>query len=115
MASDPTTQQHVLVFGDQTDNVASSIAFLYAASKQSGLLARFLQDASDVCLIEFGNLQPPSFRAETPAFESLLEMAKNHAKTDGSPVLASCTISYFARLGELILYVPYSLSHKIAV
>ncbi|TGJ81348.1 hypothetical protein E0Z10_g7421 [Xylaria hypoxylon] len=96
------TRHHVLLFGDQTDNVTGSISSLYTASKKSGLLARFLQDASDICQIEFGNLQP-CFRNETPPFESLLEMAENHAKTDGSPVLASCAVSYFARLGELIL------------
>lgn len=93
---------HVLLFGDQTDDVTGSIKALYVASKESGLLAKFLQDASSMCQIEFGKLQP-SFRKETPPFESLLEMAENHAKTDGSPVLASCTVSYFARLGNLIL------------
>ncbi|KAI3325638.1 ketoacyl-synt-domain-containing protein [Xylariaceae sp. AK1471] len=97
-----STGHHVLLFGDQTDNVVGSIDFLYVARKQSGLLAKFLRDASDVCQIEFGYLQP-CFREETPPFESLLEMAENHAKTDGSPVLASCAVSYFARLGELIL------------
>ncbi|KAI0506403.1 hypothetical protein F5B22DRAFT_660324 [Xylaria bambusicola] len=98
----PPNRHHVLLFGDQTDDVTSSIISLYTASKQSGLLARFLQDASDLCQIEFGNLQP-DFRNETPPFESLLEMAENHGKTDGSPVLASCAVSYFARLGQLVL------------
>jgi hypothetical protein len=97
-----TNRYHVLLFGDQTDDVTGTIGDLYSASKESGLLARFLRDASDVCQVEFGNVQP-CFRTETPPFESLLEMAENHAKTDGSPVLASCTVSYFARLGELIL------------
>ncbi len=96
------TRHHILLFGDQTDNVAGTISHLYAASKNSGLLASFLQDASDLCQVEFGNLQP-CFRKETPPFESLLEMAENHAKTDGSPVLASCAVSYFARLGHLVL------------
>ncbi|KAK5625822.1 hypothetical protein RRF57_001538 [Xylaria bambusicola] len=98
----PPTRHHVLLFGDQTDNVTSSILSLYTASKHSGLLTRFLQDASDLCQIEFGNLQP-CFRNETPPFESLLEMTENHGKTDGSPVLASCAVSYFARLGQLVL------------
>ncbi|KAI0871363.1 hypothetical protein GGS24DRAFT_509886 [Hypoxylon argillaceum] len=97
-----TTRYHVLLFGDQTDDVTDTISDLYTASKESGLLAKFLRDASDVCQVEFGNVQP-CFRKETPPFESLLEMAEEHAKTDGSPVLASCTVSYFARLGELIL------------
>ncbi|KAI1817049.1 ketoacyl-synt-domain-containing protein [Poronia punctata] len=93
---------HVLLFGDQTDDVAYTIENLYVASKQSGLLARFLRDASDVCQIEFGSLQP-DIREEIPSFDSLLELSEKHAETDGSPVLASCTVSYFARLGELIL------------
>ncbi|KAI0458863.1 hypothetical protein F5B21DRAFT_499931 [Xylaria acuta] len=97
-----TTRHHVLLFGDQTDNVVGSIGDLYIAGKHSALLTKFLRDASDLCQIEFGNLQP-CFRNETPPFESLLEMAENYAKTDGSPVLASCILSYFARLGELIL------------
>ncbi|KAI0533847.1 hypothetical protein GGR58DRAFT_521044 [Xylaria digitata] len=87
-----STRQHVLLFGDQTNNVTGSISGLYIASRRSGLLARFLQEASGICQIEF----------DSP-FESLLDMAENHAKTDGSPVLASCAVSYFARLGELIL------------
>ncbi|KAI1357984.1 hypothetical protein F5Y08DRAFT_351317 [Xylaria arbuscula] len=95
-------QHHVLLLGDQTDNVTTCIIDLYRASKRSGLLARFLSDASDVCKNEFGSLQP-CFRKETPRFESLLDMAENHAKTDGSPVLASCAVSYFARLGQLVL------------
>ncbi|KAI0965537.1 hypothetical protein F4678DRAFT_467398 [Xylaria arbuscula] len=93
---------HVLLFGDVTDDVSSCISNLYVASKNSGLLAKFLQDASDLCQIEFGNLQP-CFRKEIPPFESLLEMAEDNAKTDGSPVLSSCTVSYFARLGQLVL------------
>ncbi|KAI0550975.1 hypothetical protein F4679DRAFT_594292 [Xylaria curta] len=97
-----TTRHHVLLFGDQTDNVASNIRDLYIASKYSTLLATFLRNASDLCQIEFGNLQP-CFRNETLPFESLLEMAENYAKTDRSPVLAACVVSYFARLGELIL------------
>ncbi|KAI0399448.1 hypothetical protein F4802DRAFT_602975 [Xylaria palmicola] len=96
------TRHHVLLFGDQTDNVTGTIRDLYVAGKGSGLLSKFLRDASDLCQIEFGNLQP-CFRGETPSFESLLEMAEVHAETDGSPVLASCALSYFARLGELIL------------
>ncbi|KAI1744875.1 hypothetical protein F4680DRAFT_443354 [Xylaria scruposa] len=96
------TRHHVLLFGDQTDNVVGSIRDLYIASKYSALLATFLRSASDLCQIEFGNLQP-CFRNETPPFESLLEMAENYAKTDRSPVLAACVVSYFARLGELIL------------
>ncbi|KAI0189498.1 hypothetical protein EV127DRAFT_495926, partial [Xylaria flabelliformis] len=93
---------HVLLFGDQTDNVVGTIRDLYIASKYSALLATFLRDASDICQIEFGNLQP-CFRNETPPFESLLEMAENYAKTDRSHVFAACVVSYFARLGELIL------------
>ncbi|KAI0439475.1 hypothetical protein F4803DRAFT_568471 [Xylaria telfairii] len=96
------TRHHVLLFGDQTDDVVGNIRDLYIASKHSALLKGFLRDASDLCQIEFGNLQP-CFRNETPSFETLLEMAESHAKTDGSPVLASCVVSYFARLGELIL------------
>ncbi|KAI0206833.1 thiolase-like protein [Astrocystis sublimbata] len=100
-----TSYRHVLLFSDQTDSVVSSIYELYdhAASKESALLGRFLQDASDICRIEFGNIQPSYFRDETPPFESLLEMAEAHAKTDGSRVFASCALSYFARLGELVL------------
>ncbi|KAI1756178.1 hypothetical protein F4782DRAFT_537958 [Xylaria castorea] len=97
-----TTRHHVLLFGDQTDDVVGSISELYIASKYSALLTTFLRNASDLCQIEFGNLQP-CFRNETPPFESLLEMAENYAKTDRSPVLAACVVSYFARLGELIL------------
>ncbi|TRX95992.1 hypothetical protein FHL15_003134 [Xylaria flabelliformis] len=97
-----TTRHHVLLFGDQTDNVVGSIRDLYVSSKYSALLATFLRNASDICQIEFGNLQP-CFRNETPPFESLLEMAENYAKTDRSPVFAACVVSYFARLGELIL------------
>ncbi|KAI1339746.1 ketoacyl-synt-domain-containing protein [Xylariaceae sp. FL0016] len=96
------TRHHVLLFGDQTDDVTSVVHSLYAMSKGSGLLSKFLREASDLCQIEFGNLEP-CFRSETPPFESLLEMAENHAKTDGSPVLSSCAISYFARLGELLV------------
>lgn len=95
-------RHHVLLFGDQTDDVVGNIGDLYIASKHSALLKGFLRDASDLCQIEFGNLQP-CFRNETPPFETLLEMAESHAKTDGSPVLVSCVVSYFARLGELIL------------
>ncbi|KAI8948741.1 hypothetical protein F4801DRAFT_604061 [Xylaria longipes] len=100
------TRHQVLLFGDQTDNVAGSIGDLYIASKHSALLAEFLRDASDICQIEFGNLHP-CFRNETPPFESLLEMAENLTETDGSPVLAACVVSYFARLGELILRVEH--------
>ncbi|GAP85116.2 putative polyketide synthase [Rosellinia necatrix] len=93
--------RRVLLFGDQTDNVTGSVSDLYISSKQSGLLAKFLRDASDICQSEFGNLQP-CLQKDTPPFESLLEMAENHAKTDGSPVLTSCVLSYFVRLGKLI-------------
>ncbi|KAI2634619.1 hypothetical protein GGS21DRAFT_543711 [Xylaria nigripes] len=98
----PISRHHVLLFGDQTDNVVGSIRYLYAASKRSGLLAKFLRDASDLCQIEFSNLRQ-DFARETPPFESLLDMAENHGQTDGSPVLVSCVLSYFARLGELVL------------
>ncbi|KAI0099687.1 hypothetical protein GGR51DRAFT_564728 [Nemania sp. FL0031] len=94
---------HVLLFGDQTDDVTGTIHNLYIASKKHVLLAELLRDASKSCQVEFGNELASAFRQETPPFESLLEMAENHAKTDGSPVLASCALSYFARLGELIL------------
>jgi hypothetical protein len=104
---------NLLLFGDQTDNVGVTIRHLYAASSKarprsgdSGLLAKFLQDATDVCQIAFGNLQPRFRDDETAAttdFESLLELSEKHNETDGSPVLVSCTLSYFARLGELIL------------
>ncbi|KAI0468236.1 hypothetical protein F4859DRAFT_524720 [Xylaria cf. heliscus] len=100
------TRHHVLLFGDQTDNVVDTIRNLYISSKRSALLTKFLRDASDLCQIEFGNLQL-GFRNETPPFDSLLEMAENHAKTDGSPVLAASVVSYFARLGELILRVEH--------
>ncbi|KAI0475543.1 ketoacyl-synt-domain-containing protein [Xylariaceae sp. FL0804] len=96
------TRHHVFLFGDQTDDVTSSVYALYAMSKGSGLLTRYLREASDLCQLEFGALEP-CFRNETPFFESLLELAENHAKTDGSPVLASCALSYFARLGELLV------------
>ncbi|KAI0006739.1 ketoacyl-synt-domain-containing protein, partial [Xylariaceae sp. FL0662B] len=97
-----STQHHVLFFGDQTDDVTPTIHLLYGLSRQSGLLARYLREASDICQIEFANMEP-SFRSETPQFESLLELAEQHGKTDGSPVLVSCALSYFARVGELIV------------
>ncbi|KAI1305118.1 hypothetical protein F5Y03DRAFT_406655 [Xylaria venustula] len=99
-------RHHVLLFGDLTDDVASCVSNLYVASKNSGLLAKFLQDASDLCQIEFGNLQP-CFRKEIPPFESLLDMAENHTMTDDSPVISSCAVSYFARLGQLVLRAEY--------
>ncbi|KAJ2992634.1 hypothetical protein NUW58_g2097 [Xylaria curta] len=79
-----STRHHVLLFGDQTDNVVSTIRDLYVSSKESGLLAKFLRDASDICQIEFGNLQP-CFRKETPPFETLLEMAQNLGETNPPP------------------------------
>ncbi|KAI1123121.1 hypothetical protein F5Y10DRAFT_286418 [Nemania abortiva] len=99
-------RHHVFLFGDQTDNVTGCIKDLYMFRTKSVLLAKFLQDASDACKTQFGNLQP-CFRGETPPFESLLELAENLAETDGSPVLAACAVSYFARLGDLILRAEY--------
>ncbi|KAI1075188.1 ketoacyl-synt-domain-containing protein [Whalleya microplaca] len=97
-----STQHHVLLFGDQTDDVTPTIHSLYGLSRQSGLLTRYLREASDVCQIEFASMEP-CFRCETPQFGSLLELAEKHGKTDGSPVLVSCALSYFARVGELIV------------
>ncbi|CAJ2509572.1 Uu.00g145980.m01.CDS01 [Anthostomella pinea] len=97
-----STRHHVFLFGDQTDDVTSAVHSLYAISRRSGLLTKFLREASDVCQIEFGKLEP-CFRSETPPFESLLELSEQHAKTDGSPVLVASTLSYFSRLGELIV------------
>ncbi|KAI0016328.1 ketoacyl-synt-domain-containing protein [Xylariomycetidae sp. FL0641] len=96
------TRQHVFLFGDQTDDVTPTIFQLYALSRRSALLAEFLRQGSDTCQIEFAKLEP-CFRYETPHFESLLEMAENQAKTDGSPVLVSCALSYFGRIGELLV------------
>ncbi|KAI0391562.1 ketoacyl-synt-domain-containing protein [Xylariaceae sp. FL0594] len=99
---------HLLLFGDQTENVGDTIRHLYAAaaSNQSYILSKFLRDATDVCQIAFGKLHPRFRPDETGAaaeFESLLELSEQHDKTDGSAVFASCTLSYLARLGELIL------------
>jgi len=98
----PATKHHLLLFGDQTDDITGTIAQLYADSRYSKLLADFLRRASDVLQVELGHMDP-AFRSEVPPFESIQQMAEEHAKTDGSPVFQSCLLSYIARVGELII------------
>jgi len=98
----PATKHHLLLFGDQTDDITGTIAQLYADSRYSKLLADFLRRASDVLQVELGHMDP-AFRSEVPPFESIQQMAEEHAKTDGSPVFQSCLLSYIARVGELIM------------
>ncbi|RYP51785.1 hypothetical protein DL768_002932 [Monosporascus sp. mg162] len=97
-----STQHHLLLIGDQTDDVTATIQSLYADARHSGLLSEYLQRCSDVCQIEVSMLKP-ALRSEIPPFESVQELAEQHAKTDGSPVIQSAVLSYISRLGEVIM------------
>ena len=98
--------QRLLLFGDQTDNMVPCIRNLYVQSKKSMVLARFLQECSDVLQVEIAKLTP-SHREALPPFFSVLDLAE-HPDSNAPGSLAgaytSTILMYIGRLGELIIY-----------
>lgn len=86
----------------QTDNMVPSIRNLYREARCSALLERYLTGCSRALCVEVSNLNAVERKGIAP-FDSILDLAERHDKTDGSSVLITLILCYVARLGELVL------------
>ena len=95
------TTNHVLVFGDQALDVPTSFSKLYALSKDSCLLGRFLQLASEsvrAAADKYG------LAGESSLFEpSLLQLCELQGQGESRNVAVSTVLSCTNQLGWLML------------
>ena len=95
----PTRQ--VLVFGDQAVDVSLSFSKLYALSKRSFILGRFLQLASESVHAAAEHYVLPS---ESSLFKpSLLELCELHGLGESRNIATSTVLSCVNQLGWLTL------------
>ena len=93
----------VLLFGDQTVEKLPSIKDLVRISRNSPLLRRFLQDATDIVQTEVAKLSL-DIRKAFVAFDSFVTLAGGNAKQDAAEVVAT-TLICIVRLGQLLMLV----------
>lgn len=98
---DASPAQRLLLYGDQMDSMIACIRNLALQSKKSVLLTNFLQGCCDSLKVELAALGDAV--GKVPPFTSILDYAEQHAKTDGSSLLASAVLCYIGRIGELIM------------
>lgn len=96
---------HLLVFGDQVIDKRPMIRSLVRNSKSSPAARRFLQEATDLVQIELGKLAPDE-HGWNGDFESLLNLAEDHAPREAGDCAVFFITSLMAmigRLGDLIV------------
>lgn len=96
-----TARQRLLLYGDQMDPMVSCIKNLSIQSKKSVLLTKYLRGCCDVLQVQLAQLKPS--HRKIPSFNSILDFAEQHSKTDGSSLFASAILCYIGRIGELIM------------
>jgi len=104
-ATESVSRHRLLLYGDQTDNAVPCIKNLYRQAKLSVLLTRYLRGCSDALQLEISKLGLED-RRHLPSFNTILDLAEKHERTDGSGVFVSLILCYLSRVGELIMCVP---------
>jgi hypothetical protein len=97
------SSQRLLLYGDQMDSMVTCIRNLALQSKRSVLLAEYLRGCCDILKVQLASVGPLLSREQIPAFTSVLDLAEQHGKTDGSSPFVSAVLCYIGRIGELIM------------
>lgn len=79
-----------------------TIRKLYRESRASALLERYLTGCSRALCVHVAGLNTVDRRG-IPPFDSVLDLAERHDKSDGSSAFLTLLFCYIARLGELVL------------
>lgn len=79
-----------------------TIRKLYREARSSALLEKYLMSCSRVLCVEVSGLNTIDRRG-IPPFDSVLDLAERHDKSDGSSAFITLIFCYIARLGELVL------------
>lgn len=99
------SSSHLLVFGDQVIDKRPMIRNLVRNSNSSPAARRFLQEATDVVQIELSQLTPDE-HGWSGSFESLLELAEQHASreaNDSALFFVTSLMAMIGRIGDLIV------------
>src|ERR1700744_5662504 len=92
----------LLLFGDQTVETLAAVQSLFTVSKQSLLVQKFLDGATDIIKSHVERLDS-SERRRFFAFDSLLDLAKQHSTSTHPDDLVATVLITFVQLGELIV------------